>query len=66
MSAKLVPRRSILQNLAVLGAALLVCLAAAELFFRLWPQFLNEEAALRLHWRELVEDARDQAWAVPD
>jgi lysophospholipase L1-like esterase len=66
MSAKLVPRRPILQNLAVLGAALLVGLAAAELFFRLWPQFLSEEAALRLHWRELVEDVRDQGWAVPD
>jgi lysophospholipase L1-like esterase len=63
---KLVPKRSILQNVAVLGSALLVCLVAAELFFRLWPQFLNEEAALRLHWRELVADARDQAWAVPD
>jgi lysophospholipase L1-like esterase len=63
---KLVPKRSILQNVAVLGSALLVCLVGAELFFRLWPQFLSEEAALRLHWRELVEDARDQAWAVPD
>ena len=59
-------RKSILQNLALLGSALLVCLVAAELFFRLWPQFLNEEATLRLHWRDLVEDARDQAWTVPD
>jgi lysophospholipase L1-like esterase len=58
--------KSRVQNLALLAAAGLVCLIGAELFFRLWPGFLNEEAALRLLWREVTEDARNQAWTVPD
>jgi lysophospholipase L1-like esterase len=58
--------KSMLQNLAVLGSALLVCLVAGELFFRQWPRFLSEEAALRLHWRELSEDVRNQGWTDPN
>jgi hypothetical protein len=58
--------RTVLKNLALLGAAVVVCLVGAELFFRVWPQFLDEEASLRLHWRELRADVRNQAMTLPD
>ena len=58
--------RSSLQNLMLLGAALVVCLISAELFLRLCPKFLSGNSALRLHWRELREDLREQGMTVPD
>ena len=58
--------RSILQNLAVMAVALIVCLGGAEAFFRLFPQFLGEEAQLRLHWQEVGQSERAQSMTVPD
>ncbi len=58
--------RSVLPNLLVLGLTLLVCLVGAEAFFRLFPQYLGEEARLRLHWKELGQSGTDQTMTVPD
>ena len=58
--------RSILQNLALVAIALAICLGGAEVFFRVFPQFLPEEALLRLHWQQLDQSGRDQAMTVPD
>ena len=58
--------KSILQNLALLGTAGLVCLVAGRAVLSPVARFLSEEAALRLHWRELSEDVRNQGWTNTD
>ena len=58
--------KSVLQNLVLLAIAVLVCLVGAEAFFRLFPQFLGEEARLRLHWQVLNRSGADQALTIPD
>jgi lysophospholipase L1-like esterase len=55
-----------LQNLALVAITLVICLGAAEAFFRLFPQFLGEEAVLRLHWQQLDQSGVDQRMTVPD
>ncbi len=58
--------RTILQNLALVAVALVICLGGAEVFFRLFPQFLGEEARLKLHWEELSQSQQAQGTRVPD
>ena len=58
--------KSILQNLLLLGVTVLVCLGGAELFFRMFPQYLGEEAQLRLHWQEVGQSEAAQSMAVAD
>ncbi len=58
--------RSRLQNLALIAVTLVVCLGGAELFFRMFPQFLSEEAQLRLHWEELGETDDAHSMTVSD
>ncbi len=58
--------KSVLTNLGLMVAALVVSLGGAEVFFRSFPQFLDEEAQLRLHWKELGQSGTDQAMTVPD
>ena len=58
--------RSILQNLLLLALTLLLCSVGAELFLRLFPQYLGEEAQLRLHWQELGQSETEQTMTLPD
>ncbi len=58
--------RSTLQNLALVAVTLVIFLGGAEVFFRLFPQFLGEEAFLRLHWQELNQSRFDQGMRVSD
>jgi lysophospholipase L1-like esterase len=58
--------KSILQNLLLLGVTVLICLGGAELFFRLFPQYLGEEAQLRLHWQQVGESEAAQSMTVSD
>ena len=58
--------RSVLQNLALMAGALVIFLGGAEGFFRLFPQFLSEEAQLRLHWKEADESASAQPMTAPN
>jgi GDSL-like lipase/acylhydrolase family protein len=58
--------RSIVQNLVLLGITLLVCLVGGEGLLRLFPQYLGEEAQLRLHWEALGRAKTDQSMTVPD
>jgi hypothetical protein len=43
-------KKSVVQNLALVVAAVAVGVVGLEGFLRLFPQFLPEEARLRLHW----------------
>jgi len=58
--------KSVVQNLLVLGITVLICLGGGEVFFRLFPQYLSEEAQLRLHWQEVGQSERAQSSSVPD
>jgi lysophospholipase L1-like esterase len=43
----------------LLGMSLLIVVAAAETFLRMFPQFMPEEAILRLHWQGLRVNERN-------
>ncbi len=58
--------RSVVQNLVLLAVAVVVCVVGAEAFLRLFPQYLGEEARLRLHWEDLGRSETEQAMIVPD
>jgi lysophospholipase L1-like esterase len=59
-------KRSGLQSLLLLIVTVLVCLGGAEVFFRLFPQFLDEETQLRLHWQEIARSEAAEGIDVPD
>jgi lysophospholipase L1-like esterase len=46
--------RRTMQALALMGTSTLVALALAEVFLRLFPGAMSEEAQLNIHWRELI------------
>jgi lysophospholipase L1-like esterase len=58
--------KPVVQNLLLLGITVLICLGGAEVFFRLFPQFLSEEAQLRLHWQEVGRSESAQSMTMPD
>ena len=58
--------RSVVQNMLLLGLTVLVCLGGAEVFFRLFPQYLSEEAQLRPHWQEVGQSESAQSMSVSD
>ncbi|HET6467504.1 MAG TPA: hypothetical protein VFG43_03905, partial [Geminicoccaceae bacterium] len=45
--------RAVMLNVALIGISLLLAAGAAELFLRLFPSVLPQEAQLRLHWAAL-------------
>ncbi len=49
-------------SLGLLGLSVATGLGAAEVFLRLFPQYLPEEAQLRIHWAS----QRDTTRAIPD
>jgi lysophospholipase L1-like esterase len=52
-------KKRLLQNLALLVAAIVVGVLGLEAFLRLFPQLLPEEARLRLHWSAVGAEDRD-------
>jgi lysophospholipase L1-like esterase len=52
-------KKRLLENLALLVAAIAVGVLGLEAFLRLYPQLLPEEARLRLHWSAVGEGGRD-------
>ena len=60
--------KSVVQNLALLVAAVVVGILGLEAFLRLFPQFLPEEARLRLHWSAggELKDVNGQVMTVAD
>jgi lysophospholipase L1-like esterase len=54
-------KKRVLQNLALLVAAIAVGVLGLEAFLRLFPQVLPEEARLRLHWSAVGEGGKDAA-----
>jgi lysophospholipase L1-like esterase len=61
-------KMSVVQNLALLVAAVAVGILGLEVFLRLFPEFLPEEARLRLHWSAVSggRDANGQVMSVAD
>src|SRR5512145_1462283 len=62
-------KKRLVQNLALLVATIALGLLGLEAFLRLFPQWLPEEARLRLHWSAVGEggrDANDQMMTVAD
>jgi hypothetical protein len=58
-------KTSVVQNVALLLAAVAVGILGLEAFLRVFPQLLPEEARLRLHWSSL-RDADGQSMMVAD
>jgi GDSL-like Lipase/Acylhydrolase family len=61
-------KTSMVQNVALLVAAVAVGILGLEAFLRVFPQLLPEEARLRLHWSDVREgkDVNDQVMVVAD
>ena len=61
-------KTSVVQNVALLVAAVAVGILGLEAFCAFFPQLLPEEARLRLHWSDVREgkDANDQVMVVAD
>ena len=61
-------KTSVVQNVALLVAAVAVGILGLEAFLRVFPQLLPEEARLRLHWSAVGEgrDANRQVMTVAD
>lgn len=60
--------RSLVANIALIGFSVAVVAVGVEIFLRAFPQFLSEEAALRLHWNAVaaLENAEGQSMIVAD
>jgi hypothetical protein len=61
-------KKSVIRNLALLVATVALGLCGLEAFLRVFPQFLPEEARLRLHWSAIGKgkDVHEQAVTVAD
>jgi lysophospholipase L1-like esterase len=57
-------KKRLMQNLALLVAAIAVGVLGLEASLRLFPQLLPEEARLRLHWSAVGEGGRDASGHV--
>ena len=49
-------RRRVLRTAGALGIGAVAALLIAELFLRLFPGVLPEQAQIRIHWRELYAE----------
>ena len=52
--------KKLFQTTILIGASVVISLLVAEGFLRLFPEFLPEQAQLKLHWRAVIEKVRSE------